>query len=293
MNATFAWRNRLLTAVLTAGSQVPGLEVQQLQNDQGSPDAAWQTAQGVVTSAAGAWFMMDFGVEVVCRAFSLHRLNLTSAGTVRVRVGNDPSFATWISDSGPRPGPAAGYGQVVIVFPEAGEPGVTIVTEAGVPVTLEDPAFLLTAETGARGRYCRIDIEDPGNPDGHINVPLAYIGPAWTPHRNYGYDSAPGAEADLQVVTTRGGQEFADLRWRRRVWDIALPSIRPDEVWDRVMDLHLAALDGRNVLFVPAPTGDEVYRQAIFGRLTPQSSITYPQKTPALRSWRARITERL
>ena len=293
MNVTFGWKNRLLSAALTAGSQVDGLEVTQLQNDQGTAEAAWQTAQGVVTSEAGAWAMLDFGAAIACRAFSLHRTNLTPEASWRVRIGNDPTFANWNSDSGPRVGPACGYGQVVIVFPPAGEPGVVIATEQGPAIAAEDPAYVLAAETGAVGRYCRIDIEDPANPDGHINVPLAYVGPAWTPERNFGFDTAPGAEADLQVVMTRGGQEFPDMRWRRRVWDIALPSIRPGEVWDRVMDLHLTALEGGNILFVPAPSGTEPYRQAVFGRLQPQGGITYPQKSPALRSWRARITERL
>jgi hypothetical protein len=294
MNGTFGWKNRLPSAVgLVAGSQVAGLDVGKLQNDQGGAAEGWQTVQGVVTSAAGAWFRADAGAAVTWRAFSLHRTNLTPGATVRWRVGNDPAFATWTYDSGPRPGPARGYGQVVVVIPEPAPVSALINTENGAALLTEDAGYVLVTETGATGRYCRCDIEDPANPDGHLNVPLAYLGPAWTPFNNWGYESTPGVTADLQVVTSRGGQEFPDLRWRRRTWDIALPNIRVGEVWDRVMDLHMTALEGGNVLFVPNADSGEVYRQAIFGRLQPQGGVSYPSKSPVVRAWRAQMTERL
>ena len=49
----FGYQNTVLTGQLSAGSQA--LPLGGLQNQIGSPAMAWQTAAGVVTSAAGAW----------------------------------------------------------------------------------------------------------------------------------------------------------------------------------------------------------------------------------------------
>ncbi|MFC5358265.1 phage head spike fiber domain-containing protein [Azospirillum himalayense] len=87
----WGYQSHLLTGTVQAGSEVQGLPASNLQNDQGDTASAWQTAQGVVTSAAGAWLVVDAGADVTWRAALLARTNLTSAAQIRVRVGSRSS----------------------------------------------------------------------------------------------------------------------------------------------------------------------------------------------------------
>jgi hypothetical protein len=162
-------------------------------------------------------------------------------------------------------GVAPGYGQSVLVLPE--------------PV---------------QGQLCRLDISDPSNPDGFINVPLLYAGDAWTPDRNIGWESAPGSDAQRDEVVTRGGQEFPSLQYARRRWDIDHKALGRNEVWPQLAEMIRSAQAGGNCLFVPDPDSVEVNREAVYGRLTAtNNSITYPYQTLERRAWRGQITERL
>jgi hypothetical protein len=86
-NAIFGYNNRIESSTLTAGSEVAGLNVSQLASPQGSSATSWQTATGVKTAAAGAWFMCDAGYSTDWQAFLLARTNLTPSAQIRWRVG--------------------------------------------------------------------------------------------------------------------------------------------------------------------------------------------------------------
>jgi hypothetical protein len=406
MNATYGYRNHLLDSALSAGSQVPGLDVGQLQNDQGAPAMAWQTGAGVLTSAAGAHVTATASAPRLWQLFGLFRTNLTATAQIRWRVGGprilDPRTAlTTDTDAGAtkgvgttrtgavtgpggaggtaytntagsayvRPGvvpvsggykhevalwlrrvsgaSTAGYAIIAEYLDEAGTvtrsrlPMAEVAQDSDwhlyvmqwVPPVDGNCTIYLAADTGAlqfelgpasvaqmpeldtgtmlagvvpgygrtvlalaepvRGAVCRCDINDPGNPDGALNIPLAYAGEAWEPAMNVSWDTAPGWDSQVDEATTRGGQEYASLQWRRQRWEIAHQAILDHEVWPRVMDLQRVAQRGGNILFVPDPGGPDLQRQALFGRLSSQADVTYPFQTIERRAWRARLTERL
>ncbi|GGG51765.1 hypothetical protein GCM10010964_43680 [Caldovatus sediminis] len=92
-NAVFGWNNHLLTAALTAGSEASELPVSNLVTEHGDPASSWQTAVGVLTPQAGAWFAADTGLaNSRWRAFALARTNLTPGARVRWRVGGRDSI---------------------------------------------------------------------------------------------------------------------------------------------------------------------------------------------------------
>ena len=396
-NAVFGWQNNLLGASLDTPDGVPGLYVDNLKNDQGSPATAWQTQRTAAVfiantqSAASTW-----------RAFCLARTNLTSGASVRwlvgtllacrgsvtvptdtnagaisrntTRLGPDPvpspggpgviyrhgsgsayvgkpavyvayageslSAGVWLRRTGA--GGSAGavvradtggqtfivpmsavpgddvwrYYLVKFVAPSSGSVTVYFIVDAGagdysiaggkvegrvaydsgfVPAGVR-PGFgqsVHVAPAPVAGEAVRLDITDPTNPDGFINVPLAYAGPVWQPATNIAYDTSLGRDDATDETTTRGGAEFPTLQWTRRRWDVSLQGIRASELWPSVMELDRAARTGQNVLFVPDPAGADVAREAVFGRLRSLGDVTYPFGNGDRRAWRARITERL
>ena len=149
------------------------------------------------------------------------------------------------------------------------------------------------APSAITGAACRFQVSDPSNPDGFINIPLLYAGPAWQPATNIAYDSTIGRDDQTDEITSRGGAEFPSVQWTRRRWDVSMQGIRSSELWAQAMELDRFARTGRNVLFVPNPASVDVGCETVYGRAKPLSDISFPFGNADRRAWRVRITERL
>lgn len=144
-----------------------------------------------------------------------------------------------------------------------------------------------------RARYLRCDIEDPTNPDGFINVPLAYAGALWEPTHGIDWPSTLETQVGEQVLEARGGQEYVEPLYRQRVKNLVLSALKDDEVWAYQQELDRVAATGENVLLLPDRTSPYLNMEAIFGVLKSQSPLGYAAKSTRYRNWRARLSERL
>lgn len=268
-NSAFGWINRVTAGSLTVGSAAANMGAGNLQVDQGSPDSAWQTAAGVVTDAAGSWLLIDSGnTASAWRAFGLFRTNLSSAATVRWRVGNTLSG-----------------GRITGAAYDSGTIG------AGVLVGYLQSLLVPTSDQ--IGRYCEVDINDSGNPDSFINVPLVFAGPLFMPEVAISFASTFGRTDQTDEVVTQGGQEFPINRYMQRIQSVALTGITLGETWASVMELDRTARAGGNVLFAPDVTSANLNYEAVFGRLKNASAISYPSGAADRRAWSATVNERL
>jgi len=264
MTAYLAWTNYTKTGVLTDGSHATGMAAVELQYDSGSPSAAWQTAFGVLTSAAGATFTCTFAAPAsACRVFGIFRSNLTSSASV--------TFALWSNTGGAHvvytvtlSGPSTGFGQVVACAP-----------------------------SDQVGDYWVVSINNPGNPDGFINVPLAFVGPAWPMVIGPDWASTMGRDDLTDEMVSRGGQEYPTPRWNRRRWEIALDGVTGTELYAQLVQVDRISRAGGNVLFVPSSSSATLQQEAIFGRLKATADVSYPYQSGNARAWRGRLTERI
>jgi hypothetical protein len=147
--------------------------------------------------------------------------------------------------------------------------------------------------TPAVGQYAYCEIDDPTNPDGFVAVGLAYAGPVWQPALNIGWETATNTDTRVDEVVTRGGQEYPQYRYEQRRWDVSMQHILDSEIWSEAAEVQRAGRRGGNVLFVPDPVGDNMQKEAVFGRVYSQSDIEYSNNTTQYRSWRLRVIERL
>ncbi len=253
------WTNRAKTGTLAASAAASGLGADQVANDQGATSAAWQTPAG--TTSAG--LLIDAGSAVTWRVFGLFRTNLTAAASIRWRVSANSGLTSPVYDASASGTVAAGYQQSVFIAP--------------AQVT---------------GRYCQVDIVDTGNPQGFLSVPLLFAGPVWQPAIQWSPDSAEGAVTDLSVPITRGGQEWPELRWRKRRRSVALPLVARDDRWPQLGELERAAAAGGNVLLVPSPAGD-LAREPVFGPLAIDGVGYAGVAAHRFRATRFTVTERL
>jgi hypothetical protein len=227
-----------------------------------------QSGPGIVATGAGfsrVYFHGDAGGVASFRRVRYYAAPLTTGQSAALSsTGSTLDAAAVTYDSGAQPGVAPGYGQLVTVAP--------------AEVT---------------GRCARVDISDPANPDGFLNIPLAFAGPAWSPQVNIAPGGAVARDRDQTVVRTRAGGEYVTLRSTRRRWAVSLPALSGDEAWLQAAELEEAAAGGRNILFVPFPAGTHVQREAVFGLLASSSPMAMPTPNAELRTWSATITERL
>jgi len=259
----FGYTNRILAGTISAGSEVSGLGSGNLQTQQGGDSAAWRTA-GVVTSAAGAWFRVDAGAATTWRAFALARTNLTTAATVRWRVGTIASPGLNYDSGTISAGIVAGFGQSILVAP-----------------------------SDITGQVVRCDIDDPANPDGFVSVALAYAGPIWQPSISFSPETSLSATRGNEATQTRSGAAFVSARYYQRAWAISHGAVKAADLWAQLMPMDRVAADGTNVLFIPDPASAQIQRESVFGILETTSDIGFLTPAGDWRTWRGRIAERL
>ncbi|MFT8776258.1 MAG: hypothetical protein ABF893_06315, partial [Gluconacetobacter liquefaciens] len=142
------------------------------------------------TPGTTAGLTLSLSAAAPLRAISLHRTNLTALATWSITVSSGGATA-WAADGGPIVG-----GQGLAVAPAA-----------------------------VAGDRVRITISDPTNPDGWLDVPLAYVGPLWQPARNFSTDSTTGRALGQDSLTSLAGTEFVEARWYQRTASIAHQSL--------------------------------------------------------------------
>jgi len=253
-----AWNNYVLTSGLSATSAA--MPVSNVQDERGAPSVAWQTAAGTTSATIT---ITPAIARASWRAFGVFRSNLTAYAGIGVTLYNNPTSPVSIWGGGTE-GPEPGFGQSIVV-----------------------------ADTDVIADFCTIQIDDPQNPDGFLNIPLIFAGAAWVPLTGLSYDTAYGGDAMVDEAISRGGQEYPLLRWERRRGELAFQGIRSGEVLNQLNELQGTARRGNNVLMVPDITSPNIGVEAIYGRVTATTDVGYPYGGADRRSWRARITERL
>lgn len=260
-NGCLGWINRLEEGALSAGSEIPAAPVTNVIVPQGAEP--WMTAYGVTTSAAGAQLSFDAGADVTYRAFCLARTNLSTAATVRWRLGTTPGGGD-VMDSGAIGGVVAGVNQHVYVH---------------------------GSEISAR--YLTVDIDDSANPDGQILVGLAWAGPVLQPRLNFDWSSTEGRQHRTDRAQSDGGQTFLRPKWQQRVWSIQWANIDDSDVAGSLKAADQYGRAGGNVLWVPDPTAAAM-QDTVLGEITDPAPFSWPFRGNAdIRAWRATIVERL
>jgi hypothetical protein len=256
--ALLGWENAIeaSSTSLAVSAAADGASAELLRVPIGAASVAWQTPAGTTTAS----LTVTAAAAVAFRAACLSRTNLTTGATIRVRVG---SAANIIS------APAYDSGTV----------------SAGVAVGIGQALHVMSAAVSAVAM--RIDISDAANPDGYLNIPLAYAGPGT--EFNIAYSSNTGLDVRRGDTTTRGGQVFVDALSRARGWTLDVGHIR-DAAADWLDPLEASAAQGRNILFVPRVGNARAAAESVFGILAPGRRGFLGVNG---RSWSATISERL
>lgn len=252
-----AWTNLAKLATASATSTETGLPVENTINDIGAPSTGWQSAAGT-TTATLTYTLDDPGSSV--RVIALFRTNLTDQAQITATITLS-SVETWTYTLA---GPVTGYGQVIFI-----------------------PTTAQSADSVA------IEIEDAGNPDGYLNVPLVFIGSAWLPTWPVSPASADNWAPEVNRQVTRGGQVYQTSLSNPRTFAFEFGAVDPSETYAAAREIGRLASLGINVLFIPNAEGAYVKQDAIFGIVSGVKPYGYLPGPGGVRTWGATITERL
>lgn len=261
--------NRADEAVLTPGSEQPGLPATNLQDRQIT--RPWRTA---TTDPASTWLEVAFGANRTVGAVALVRHNFSQGSTWRVKVADDPTFQNLKYDSGDL--------EVWPNFEEFGTQawgtfqwGGVLPQEVAEQITLS--AYHLLPEQVV-ATHVRIEISDDSNPDGYLQVGRLVAGPYYRPSRNMDWGWSIGFEDPSEVSKSRGGQTWIDVAERFRVLRFSVANLSEREAFNNIFD-HLLRRKGTtgDLLVIPDSTRpDQFHNLALYGRMRSLDPITNP-----------------
>lgn len=247
----FGYRNLVLLGTLSADQAVAGLPVSNLRLPQGAASLGWRSP--VLTATLTLTLSQ---VETV-RGVSVHRTNLSAQASWTVVVSR------------------AGSEQV-----RTSQPCQTLNGQA-----------LLILPSDVTGDTVQVTLEDPGNPDGYLSIPLCFIGALWQPVRNYSTSSTSGWDYGIDETTSLSGEEFPQARWSRRKLSIAHQSLGDTDL-PAVRAMASVSSQGGNILFLPDPDLVPLSETALFGRVS-LSDISNPFGPADRHAVTFSLTERL
>ncbi|GAB6040137.1 hypothetical protein [Endothiovibrio diazotrophicus] len=185
------------------------------------------------------------------RVLAIPRSNLSREATIRVVSYRDEAQTEQAYDSGE-----------VYVFPRMYTSTAPLLWGAlnwwdGRPLEktialYRRPYYLvLPAVSGARA--ITIEIADPDNPDGHVELSRLFVSSGWAAEWNISWGASPKPQSRSLMVEGAGGARFYDRRDPRRTFAAQHRFLTQQEAWERVYDLQMAVDVVDDLVVIPDP----------------------------------------
>ncbi len=265
-NVMIAFPNLADDAVLSNGSFFARLPASNVQDFRSA-----KVARTISTTLTDTILDADLGESRVIKVVSLPNHNFSIAATIRVRAGNDPTFAVTLFDSG-----------FVDALPEIYPYGVLDWGDSGIwdgklgQQEYDDGypiPWTLLISPPVSARYWRFEISDVTNPDGFIDLGRLVISPGYSPSINMKQGLQIGWETSSTTTETDGGAFFHNDRVRRRFVTFTLSQIPENEGFVRLFELQRGRGMSNPFLFIYNPEDTfHLHRRAFlatFSRLNP------------------------
>lgn len=210
----------------------------------------WRTPAETTTSAVA----VDLGSAMTVRIVALFGLNLSAAGTARIKLSNtNGSGDADVYDS-------------------------TLLDPAGVDPDYRALIAVLGQDYSAR--WVRIELADDSL--SYLEAGRLVVGPAWLPDYNYARDAERLGDDPSIVERTLGGQEWVDTLPVRRGIRLRLPAVSETERQAHYDAILRYAGRRHEVLVILDPEATNIAQETFFGRL---------QQVPSLRLYAHRLHE--
>lgn len=274
-NLLICWPNRIDQATLSGGSWRATMPLSNVQSR-----VLGVRARSTSASTAATKMTIDLGTERAVRGLAL--VNHTLSAPARVRViatEGDPASApgATLYDSGWVAAWDYGIGPWKVGNFEWDDDrfwggGFLPEEVQGYRSTWIRP---LVSEVLAR--WWQIQMSDPSNVAGYVEVGRVFIGEGWQPENNASYGASIGYESRTEVDEARSGAEYFDTRSAYRVWRGSLDWMSESEAMTNALEMQRRMDVSGEVLFVfdPGDTRNWI-RSSFLGRLRRLTPIEHP-----------------
>lgn len=233
-----------------------------------------RVARSADTSPENTRFDIGLGERQLVGGIAIVGHNLTLAGRWRASVSLAPDMSNPVFDSGwvEAWGRVHPFGSLPWGASNWWDGRMSERTRKGYPGIL-----LALLPNFALGHHLRIEIEDPDNPDGYIELGRLFAGEAWSPQ----FDASQGATIQWSTETTADaaidGTAYYDRREGLRTWAFQLEWLNSAEAFGTVFEMQRTQGIDKQILVMFEPD-DEInrLRKSFLGTLGQASPIAYP-----------------
>lgn len=265
-NILIGFGNRVDAATLSGGGWRAALPLANLQDRRPT-----RVARSLDASPGNTFVSIDLGSARPVRAVGIVNHNLSQAATLRLRASlasdlsapqHDETIPAWsLTFDEDLPWEADNWW--------TGTAGDEYVRHPWVV------AWMLPATISPR--YLRIDIDDPGNPDGYVQLGRLFVGPAFQPALNASYGLADQWQDTGSTERGLSGAVFATAGRRYRTTQMTLDWLEAGDEASRWWEMQRAAGRTGEVLYLPYPHDrQQTQRYGYLGVLRELSALEYP-----------------
>ncbi|EDP66835.1 hypothetical protein BAL199_17278 [alpha proteobacterium BAL199] len=263
-----AYRNHADNAEFLGGGWSSELPAANLADRQPSRVARTASADPVDTTVD-----LDFGAQKPVRFVALIRHSLTQSGRWRLRLALSGEFSEPLLDTG-----------WMAIWPASTPFGVGVWGEFhwGGRLPPEEAATYGIAAIHVLpvpviARHLRLELDDPGNPEGYLQAGRLVAGPAWQPRVNLQYGWSIEQVDDSRTVRSRGGQSYVDVQPKYRRLRFAFDFLERDEVFGHAYELERIKGVGGDLMVMADPDDlQHRHRHTVYGVLAETAPIANP-----------------
>lgn len=247
-------------ATLSGGSWTTALPLANLQTRTQSKVA--RTTNAAIGSTL---FNVDFGVaSTIVRLVGLWRHNLSTGALYRVTAGTTAGGSDVYNSDWQSVWPSVFLPQDVEWEADNWWTGALTQAEAaGYP-------FALLHDVGRNtlARYWRVEINDTANTAGYIEIGRLWMGPLWSPSRQYSFGATLVWEPRSEEERSLGGVLYFDEQPAVRVFSFDLAAASDIEAFGTLLDVQRLARNDREVVVIPDPDDTpRRFKRDMLGRL--------------------------
>lgn len=274
-------RSSIDDAEVSGGDWLGGLPAENLLNQQPK-----RIARSVDLEPASTFVVFDLGEPRMLSMFALIATNLSVGSTWRIQVSASAEFGTTLLDvtlEG-RPSDVVWGSLPWGALPWNGLLGKNL--PGGATTFYKHPVSVL-------GRYLRIDIDDPANPAGYVQIGRAMAGEAFSPQINMSFGVELGIVDETRKSRTIGGQVYSDRKPARRRFSCAFDAITEAEAMGQIYDLMLEVGVSGSVLVVYDPDDSVAVlpRRTLYAQLSDLAPIVTANPSTHPHTWRLQAEE--
>ncbi len=227
---------RIATVSVSGGFWNPDLPVTNLLQDR---NGAVARTENCATGSASFW--VDLGTSRDILVAAIPRSNASPSATVRVRAYSDKGLGSiLLADTGVTP-----YFPDLYPFGTVdwGHPSIFSTSVDRETALLFPQSWIYVFNDPVLTRYCFIEIEDPANLDGYIELSRFILASGYRPEFDFNSEGATLKIVDpSEVQRSYGGRVYGERRQKYRVAAFTFGSVDKDEAFVNIHDMN--ALQG-------------------------------------------------